>query len=79
MKPVTFKQANVVFAKDQPEFIPLPAYADSTGQVITKWTLSAEELNRLILDPVLYLIQLKPMLDPLQPIIPSVECPFEDH
>ncbi len=37
MKPKNFKEANVTFAKDQPEYQPLPAFrADSQdGEVIT--------------------------------------------
>lgn len=48
MKPVEFPGVNVVFAKDQPEYIPLPAMKvpnDPQGIIITKWQLSPEELE----------------------------------
>lgn len=38
----------VVFAKDQPEYIPLPAYVDIQGSVTTEWELSAEELTIIL-------------------------------
>jgi hypothetical protein len=45
MKPVEFKQQNVVFAKDQPEYQPLPALRLNTpeGEVISCWRLSFKE------------------------------------
>jgi hypothetical protein len=38
----------VVFAKDQPEYIPLPASVDTQGLVMTEWEPTTEELNRLL-------------------------------
>lgn len=45
MKPITFKQQNVVYAKDQPEYQPLPALRLDTpeGQVISCWKMSFKE------------------------------------
>lgn len=45
MKPVEFKHQNVVFAKDQPEYQPLPALKLDTpeGEVISCWRLSLKE------------------------------------
>lgn len=43
MKPVEFPGVNVVFAKGQPEYMPLPAMKipnDPQGLIITKWQLS---------------------------------------
>ncbi len=49
MKPISFKHQNTVFAKDQPEYMPLPALKLDTpeGEVISCWSLSFRE--RLIL------------------------------
>jgi len=33
----------VIFARDQPEYIPLPALAFPDGKILTEWALSAEE------------------------------------
>lgn len=50
MKPVEFKHQNIVFAKDQPEYQPLPALKiDSpTGEVISCWKLSFKERVKII-------------------------------
>ena len=50
MKPVSFKYQNVVFAKDQPEYQPLPALKiDSPeGEVVSCWGLSFRERMRVL-------------------------------
>jgi hypothetical protein len=50
MKPVEFKHQNIVFAKDQPEYQPLPALRiDSpTGEVISCWKLSFNERVKIV-------------------------------
>lgn len=50
MKPIKFKEANIVFAEDQPEYIPLPAFRSNTpeGQVISCWTLSFRERIKVL-------------------------------
>jgi len=49
MKPIEFKEQNVIYAKDQPEYLPLPAFKNdsSYGEVISCWKLSFKE--RIIL------------------------------
>lgn len=37
----------VIIAKDQPEYIPLPASVDNNGVVMTEWEPTAEELQKL--------------------------------
>jgi hypothetical protein len=37
----------VEFAKDQPEYLTLPALAFADGKIMTEWELSADELARL--------------------------------
>lgn len=38
----------VIFAKDQPEYDPLPAAIDAAGVVMTEWALSAEDLATIV-------------------------------
>lgn len=38
----------VVFAQDQPQYVPLPASVDPEGLVMTEWEPTAEELDRLL-------------------------------
>jgi hypothetical protein len=50
MKPIKFKEQNVVYAKNQPEYIPLPAFKNNSekGEVISCWHLSFMERVRLL-------------------------------
>lgn len=50
MKPVEFKHQNVVFAKDQPEYQPLPALRieSPTGEVVSCWKLSFKERVKIV-------------------------------
>ncbi len=51
MKPIEFPEQNVVFAKDQPEYMPLPAFVDRSsprGEVVSCWKLSFRERLRLL-------------------------------
>jgi hypothetical protein len=49
MKPIEFKEQNTVYAKDQPEYLPLPAFKNDSfyGEVISCWKLTLKE--RIIL------------------------------
>ena len=38
----------VIFAKDQPEYLPLPALVYADGKVMTEWKLTEEERLALI-------------------------------
>jgi hypothetical protein len=51
MTPIEFKEQNVVFAKDQPPYLPLPAMVDvnsDQGEVVTCWGLSLSERLRVL-------------------------------
>lgn len=50
MKPIEFKEQNVVFAKDQPEYQPLPAlrYDNPQGEVVSCWGLTFRERLRVL-------------------------------
>jgi len=50
MKPIEFKEQNVVFAKDQPEYMPLPAFKNNSpqGEVVSCWKLSFKERLKLL-------------------------------
>lgn len=57
MKPIEFPEHNVVFAKDQPEYKPLPAFRNEggMGEVISCWKLSFRERIRLLFTGRLWL------------------------
>lgn len=74
MKPIKFKEANVVFGEDQPEYLPLPAYCADTkeGHAVTCWKLSFLERIRILFTGRVWLSQLT-FRKPLQPIRPAVK------
>lgn len=70
----------VVYAKDQPEYIPLPAIVSPDGVVLTEWELSAEELHTLFVGGRLRLHVLT-FGQPLQPVrleVVAPECGMRD-
>lgn len=75
MIPVTFPEVNVTFAKDQPEYLPLPAHRTEDGQVISCWKLSWRERITIACGGRIWLRQLT-FNQALQPQLPSVESPF---
>ena len=74
MTPVTFDQANVVFAKDQPEYLQLPALVQDNS-VISCWEFSAEDLAELNKNKRLWVTVLT-FGDSLQPLGFSLSPPF---
>jgi len=76
MKPIPFDEQNVVFAENQPEYLPLPAFRTSEGEVVTCWELSDEEKEQVaktgrVWHHVLTFNQ------PLQPLFLQADNPFE--
>lgn len=47
MDPIEFEGHNVVYAKDQPEYFPLPAHKSPEGKVTTVWKLTDEEIKEI--------------------------------
>ena len=74
MKPISFPEQTTVWAKDQPPYLPLPAYTDSK-QTITLWQLMWRERLRLLLTGRIWLRQLN-FGAPLQPQRLTLDCPF---
>lgn len=68
------RDLEIVFAKDQPEYLPLPAIRTSDGQVITRWRLSWADRFRLLWSGDLFLRQLT-FNGPLQPQSPTAYEP----
>ena len=77
MKPVDFPESNVVFAKDQPEYLPLPAYT-SGGRVVSCWHLSWRERFKLLFTGRVWLLVLT-FGSPLQPQRVEADSPFEEE
>ena len=74
MIPVDFPESNRIWAKDQPEYLPLPAYSDEQ-QTVSCWALSWRERLWLLVTGRLWLRQLN-FGKPLQPQALSAASPF---
>lgn len=74
MDPTKFKQSNVVFAEDQPEYLPLPAYKDNNGLVISCWSFTLRERIKVLFTGRIWWSVLT-FNRPLQPQMPSVDLP----
>jgi hypothetical protein len=76
MDAINFKGCNIVYGKDQPEYIPLPAnYDKNTGFAITQWKLTDEEVAEIVRNKRLF-IGISTLGKPMQPILPSVLAMF---
>lgn len=76
MTPHQFPEANVTFAKDQPEYQPLPAVVGLfNGEVITCWRPSFWERLKLLWTGRVWVHQLT-FGAPLQPLIVSAHKLF---
>lgn len=73
MKPIEFKHQNIVFAKDQPDYQPLPALKINSpqGEVITCWELSFKERLKVLFSGCIWL-SLMTFNKPLTPTFLSV-------
>ena len=43
MKPIKFKEQNCTYGENQPKYLPLPAFRDENGIVVSCWQLSFKE------------------------------------
>ena len=74
MKPIEFPQRNKVWAKEQPPYLPLPAFSDEQITV-TRWALTWRERIAVLFTGKLWLSQMN-FGKALQPQRPSIESPF---
>lgn len=76
MKARQFKNQNVIFAKDQKQYLPLPAFCDTDeGTATFSFKLSEDEIKQVVETGTMYLTVLT-LNKPLQPIAQSVLNPF---
>lgn len=79
MKPIHFKQVNKVYAKDQPQYLPLPVYEDELqgGRVFHCWKLNFKERITILFTGRIWINVLN-FKKPLQPIKLMVNNPFKE-
>ena len=73
MKPIEFKHQNTVYAKDQPEYLPLPVLKieGSEGHVISCWKMTFKERMKVLFTGKIWL-DLMSFNKPLTPSFMSV-------
>jgi hypothetical protein len=65
-----------VWAKDQPQYQPLPSYVHEDGTVISRWRCGWLDRLRILLTGNLWLFVLRPTFAPLQPVSIETEKPL---
>jgi hypothetical protein len=76
MKIVKFKECNVNYAENQPEYLPLPAHRSKSGVATSCWGLSFRERLKVLLTGQIYLSVLT-FHKPLQPLEMLVNKPSD--
>jgi len=74
LTPIEFPEQTIVWAKDQPPYLPLPAFTNEE-ETISCWSLTWLERLRILWTGRLWLRQMN-FGDKLQPQAPCVESPF---
>lgn len=74
MIPVEFSRCNATYAKNQPEYLPLPAYRAPDGTVTTCWRLDWHERLHVLFGGRIWLKMLT-FNKPLQPVLLSTTDP----
>jgi len=82
MQPITpvvpgFELPVTTYAKNQPEYIPLPCFKDDDGTVVTRWKLTWKERIEVFLHGSIWLSILTFDL-PLQPVKLEATCPIDN-
>jgi hypothetical protein len=72
MKPISFFKQTVIYAKDQLEYNPLPAYVTDDGVATSCWTLSVVERLRVLFGANIYWSQ-RTFNHPLQAVRASLD------
>lgn len=79
MKPIEFPQQNCVYAKDQPEYLPLPAHRSPDGMEVTAcWGMTWRERFTVLFTGRVY-VNLLTFGGPLAPSIVSTAPPIADE
>jgi hypothetical protein len=68
----------VEYAKDQPEYLTLPAHRQPDGTVTTRWKLTWIERLRVAFGGSIWL-QVLTFNRALQPVMLTAECPIMGH
>jgi hypothetical protein len=76
VKPITFVEQTCTYARNQPPYIPLPAYRTTDGRVIACWHMSWRERVTVLLTGRVW-SSLMTFGSPPQPQLLQTNYPFE--
>ena len=76
MEIVNFHKCNVIYAENQPEYLPLPAHKAEDGTVTSCWKLSFKERLKVLWHGKVFL-QVLTFNKPLQPLRLDTSNPVE--
>jgi hypothetical protein len=78
MKIIKFPEHNIVYAENQPEYMPLPAFkvGDRKGTIICCWKLSWRERFKLFMTGLIW-HRIMTFNHPLQPQLLEVDKPLK--
>lgn len=76
MDVVKFKECNITYAENQPEYLPLPALKMDDGEIVTCWKPSIKEKLKIVFKGKIWLNVLT-FNKPLQPLRMSANKPFQ--
>jgi len=74
--PVPFKEQTCVYAKNQKEYLPLPAFREKDGRVICCWKIGFFNKVKLLFTGKIW-ASLWTFNNPLQPLAIMTDKPFE--
>jgi len=77
MEPIKFEGCNIVFAENQPGYLPLPAFRDKNGRVTVCYRLKFWERIVILFMGNLW-FQVLTFNKPIQPQKPSVKYPLKE-
>ena len=78
MKLIKFKECNIVFAENQPEYQQMPALIfKDKGEVVSCWKLSIAEKFKILFTGRIW-ISVLTFNRPLQPLLVMVSKPFKE-
>ncbi len=69
------KDELIIYAEDQPQYIPLPAWKGPDGLRITRWKLTWRERLQALLGGSIWL-RILTFDQPLQPVLIETACPL---
>jgi len=72
---IDFEGRNVVFAENQPEYKPLYAFRDNSGQVVCCWKLTIKERIKLLFTGKIW-HSILTFNEELQPQLLETDCPL---